>query len=358
MLVTYGLGKLDPAEQDAVARHLSDCAAARGEYKELTAVFEKMRSTPDGEPIPPEMLFLDGPPDRPGDAPLRGALAQLASEISARHGVATDAVPDHGTPNNRHPNDGLANNGGPHDAAPHDGVPNSGVVRGGTLHGVDPDAVRNGAGTGYRWMSGGSPGGELHHPSRPAQLAVVNGARPEPDAPPSHGQPGPAVHALGAPVRRRREVTILAAAAALVLALLGAGWVGRVSGPDVVLAAPTPLPAPPAAAAGPPGRLLVASNGDGSDAVAASAVLTPADGWVGVAATVSGIPAGQQCALVVLTRDGAVVPAASWVVGSSPGPGGPPTIRGSVAVPAGQITAIVVREHDAAGRDLVSIPAV
>ena len=48
----------------------------------------------------------------------------------------------------------------------------------------------------------------------------------------------------------------------------------------------------------------VTMRGDGVPGVTMAAVVSPAAGWVRVSTNVRGIPAGQRCRVVVLTRDG------------------------------------------------------
>jgi anti-sigma factor RsiW len=109
---------------------------------------------------------------------------------------------------------------------------------------------------------------------------------------------------------RKRTLSITAAAAVVALAALGGGiLIGR--GGDTQ---------PSVAAAGPttsnvPGTQQLT----GADAGAKlAATVVPANGWVWVHASVSGIPAGQKCRLVVVSRSGQTEIAGSWLVPANP----------------------------------------
>lgn len=144
--------------------------------------------------------------------------------------------------------------------------------------------------------------------------------------------------------RHRQRMFRAAAAAVLVVAVAGAGVLaGRLSAPEQ--AVPPTLPV----AAGPPGRLLEGAAG----AVTASAVVTPASGWVRVALTAGGIPAGRRCTVVVVARDGTESVAANWVEAGHPS-GGTTTVNGSAGIAPADVAAVLVR--DDAGAVLVSLP--
>ena len=83
---------------------------------------------------------------------------------------------------------------------------------------------------------------------------------------------------------------------------------------------PPAVPAPPPAPV--PEGALTAEGSQGP--VTMSATITPANGWVRLAATVRGIPPGERCSLIVLAKDGSEHLAGSWLVGQpEPGPRGP-----------------------------------
>jgi hypothetical protein len=110
------------------------------------------------------------------------------------------------------------------------------------------------------------------------------------------------IRAEAAAERRRRLVPRLAASVAAVAVLLGGGIaVGRATAPDPVVVA-TAAPA-----------TGVTMRGEGVPGVTLAAVVSPAAGWVRVSANVKGIPAGQRCRVVILTREGGREVAASWL---------------------------------------------
>jgi anti-sigma-K factor RskA len=109
-----------------------------------------------------------------------------------------------------------------------------------------------------------------------------------------------------------RSLWALAAAVVAVAAVIGGTLVGRgtaSSNPQVV-ALPTPFVSASGERSG--------QAGDPRTGVSMSVVVQPAAGWVRVHATVSGVPAGEQCRLFVIARDGSRAPAGSWLSGTSP----------------------------------------
>ncbi len=150
--------------------------------------------------------------------------------------------------------------------------------------------------------------------------------------------------------RNRRRFGQVAAAAVVAAALLGAGaFVGQqlVPQPSVV-AAPAPVPAPPPAPV--PEGALTAAGSQGP--VTMSATITPANGWVRLAATVRGIPPGERCSLIVLAKDGSEHLAGSWLVGQpSPVPGAP--LQGSTIIDPAEVAGVTVRNE--AGREFITV---
>ncbi|HEY4457499.1 MAG TPA: zf-HC2 domain-containing protein [Pseudonocardiaceae bacterium] len=110
--------------------------------------------------------------------------------------------------------------------------------------------------------------------------------------------------------RRRHALTIGAAAAAVALAALGGGvLIGR--GSD---AQPTVSATGPATAQVPGTKQLTGSNSGAKLA----ATVVPANGWVWVHASVSGLPPGEKCRLVVVSRTGDTEIAGSWLSLANP----------------------------------------
>ena len=86
--------------------------------------------------------------------------------------------------------------------------------------------------------------------------------------------------------------------------------------------------------------------------VTMSATITPANGWVRLAASVRGIPPGERCSLIIVAKDGSEHLAGSWVVGTpGPVPGAP--VQGSAIIDPAQVAAVTVRND--AGQDFVTL---
>ncbi len=140
------------------------------------------------------------------------------------------------------------------------------------------------------------------------------------------------VRAEGGAARRRRGLALVAAAVVMAVALLGGG---------VLLGRALPDPAAEGT------RTLAAQQGT----VALIADVEPAGGWVRVAATVRGIPAGKRCTIVVIASDGSESVAGSWLTGAA-AVERPATIDGSAIVDPAQVVAVAIR--DETGADLVT----
>jgi hypothetical protein len=143
------------------------------------------------------------------------------------------------------------------------------------------------------------------------------------------------IRAETAAQRRRRIGARLAAAAAAVAVLAGAGVaVGRITAPEpVVVAAPTgPVPG------------AVTLQGNGVPGVTMTAVVAPAAGWVRVSTFVKGIKAGERCQVVVLTKDGRRAVAASWLT-SARGERDGTQVDGAAIVAPDQVAGVAVQNE-------------
>lgn len=126
---------------------------------------------------------------------------------------------------------------------------------------------------------------------------------------------------------RTRTLIISAVIVVVALAALGGGVViGRGAEPTV-------------AAAAVPGTKQLTSSGSG---VKLAATVVPADGWVRVHASVSGIPAGAECRLVVVSRTGRTAIAGSWLV-SAEAAGSTTGLDGTALVAPGDVAAVEVQ---------------
>lgn len=128
--------------------------------------------------------------------------------------------------------------------------------------------------------------------------------------------------------RRRRRLTAVAAAVVAVAVVLGGGFaVGRATAPPPTVQALTPS-----------GETL---QGTGTGGATLRATVVPVNRWVKLSAAIAGMPAGLRCSIVVVDRSGHEWTAGSWITG---GKGG--TLDGAVAVPAEDVTAVLVRDDD------------
>ncbi|WP_216215226.1 zf-HC2 domain-containing protein [Amycolatopsis aidingensis] len=97
----------------------------------------------------------------------------------------------------------------------------------------------------------------------------------------------------------------------------------------------------------------VVSGTDPETGARMTARVTPAAGWVRVNASVSGIPAGEKCLLLVVDKEGKRRIAGSWVV-SAKGAAEGTTLDGSAIVRPSEVTAIEVT--NVSGARFVSAP--
>jgi Putative zinc-finger len=127
--------------------------------------------------------------------------------------------------------------------------------------------------------------------------------------------------------RSRRRLAGVAAAVVAVAMVLGGGFaVGRATAP------------PPTVSALSGGETL---QGTGASGASLRATVVPVNRWVRLSAAIAGMPAGLRCSVVVVDRTGHEWTAGSWVTG---GKGG--TLEGAAAVPAEDVTAVLVRDDD------------
>jgi anti-sigma factor RsiW len=135
--------------------------------------------------------------------------------------------------------------------------------------------------------------------------------------------------------QRRRSTRLAVAAVVIAVVALGGGLLaGRLTGPDTG-AAPVAAVARTAAATDP-----------GTGATLSVAV-QPAAGWVRLRATVGGVPAGEECRLYAVARDGSRWQAGSWVAEA-----GGTTLDGTALIAPDQIASVQAETY--AGLVLVS----
>jgi hypothetical protein len=147
---------------------------------------------------------------------------------------------------------------------------------------------------------------------------------------------------------RQRRTGWIAAAAAAAVVLAGAGAVvGRSTAPATSAAQPAP------SATAVPGSRTVSAT-DPVTQASMTVTLKPAQGWVRLSASVSGIPAGQQCRVFVVARDGTRREAGSWLVSEAGAKSGT-SLDSFAMVPLPDVAAVQVETF--AGQTLVNVPA-
>ncbi|BCB77431.1 hypothetical protein GCM10022251_71000 [Phytohabitans flavus] len=153
---------------------------------------------------------------------------------------------------------------------------------------------------------------------------------------------------------RRRWMPAVAAAAVLLAGAVGGGVaLGRGTAPDQVAQVPPPSPAPTATASPLPANTRTGSTVNASNGVRMNAQVVPAAGWVRVNATVAGVPAGENCRLIVVGSGGEREIASGWIV-SPAGETGGTNLAGSASVAIDKVVAVEVQ--NTAGKTFVTLP--
>ncbi|MGC4855690.1 zf-HC2 domain-containing protein [Micromonospora sp. DT4] len=140
--------------------------------------------------------------------------------------------------------------------------------------------------------------------------------------------------------RRRRHAVTGVAAAVVASAVLGGVFL--LPPGDGTTDATAPPPTPSVAA---DQTVRSTSTSDARTGARLAVAVTPAPGWVRVNATVSGIPQGQRCRLLVVGRDGSTVLAGSWLV-SERGAAEGVTLDGSALMDAAEVDSVRVETTD------------
>jgi len=147
---------------------------------------------------------------------------------------------------------------------------------------------------------------------------------------------------------RRRWVPAVAAAAVLLAGAIGGGVaLGRGTAPEQVAQLP-PSPAPTVSPDPPGTRAESTVQGD----VRMTAKVVPAAGWVRINAAVAGIPAGENCRIIVVGSGGEREIAAGWIV-SPAGEQGGTNLSGSASVAIDKVVAVEVQ--NTAGKTFVRL---
>ncbi|WP_018684719.1 anti-sigma factor family protein [Actinokineospora enzanensis] len=152
-----------------------------------------------------------------------------------------------------------------------------------------------------------------------------------------------------ATTKRTRTLAITGVAAAVVIAaVLGTGvLIGRSTRQ---VAEPLPTTASPTETQDPATRYV--SGIDPRTHTRLTAAITPAAGWVRVNASITGIPAGERCRVIVVAKDGTRETAGGWLV-SAKGAVEGTNLDGAALVAPDQVASIEV--VDTEGKRFVSV---
>lgn len=154
--------------------------------------------------------------------------------------------------------------------------------------------------------------------------------------------------------RRRTALTGLAVAASLTAVFFAGTQLGGGADRSQALP-PPPTPTVSAQPSTPVAGTRVASATDAGTGARITVQVTPAAKWVRVHAAVTGIPAGQRCRIVVVSRDGTRTTAGGWVVGTAEhGEGKGAALDGSAAVDPAEVRSVLVENES--GTTFVSVP--
>jgi Putative zinc-finger len=139
---------------------------------------------------------------------------------------------------------------------------------------------------------------------------------------------------------RTRNLMVTAGVVIVVAIALGGGvLLGRRGGDATAVAPPPPVTTAQSVASGT--RWITGSSGGSRLDVR----IEPAAGWVRLDASVTGIPEGQKCVLMVRSKSGDAETAGSWVVGATGAASGT-KLDGSALIPLDQVAAVYVQSTD------------
>lgn len=159
-----------------------------------------------------------------------------------------------------------------------------------------------------------------------------------------------AVRAERSGARSRRLSLAAAGIAVLVAGSVASGYaVGDRSGSQ-----PRPVASGTATPTAAPGARTIVGT-DAGTGVAATVNLVPAGNWVRIAVKVKGVPAGERCRIIAISKAGVEQVAGSWVIGQKPPPASAPGVPGSAAIAPADLAAVAVETE--AGKRLVTVNA-
>jgi anti-sigma factor RsiW len=159
-----------------------------------------------------------------------------------------------------------------------------------------------------------------------------------------------AVRAERSSSRSRRLSLVAAGIAVLVAGSVASGYVaGDRSGSQ-----PGPVASGSATPSAVPGARTI-SGTDAGTGVAATVNLVPVGNWVRLAVKVKGVPPGERCKIIAISKAGNEQVAGSWVIGQKPPPASAPGVPGSAAIAPAELAAVAVETE--AGKRLVTVAA-
>lgn len=159
------------------------------------------------------------------------------------------------------------------------------------------------------------------------------------------------VRGEAATTRTRSRLFTAAAAVVVAGAALGAGVLLGHSGQSSPVAEPGPpisSPAPPTTVPG----TRFASATDPTTGARLTVGLVPAAGWVRVNASVTGIPAGERCRLIVVGKDGTRDIAGNWLVSAAAETQGV-NLDGSALIDPSNVSSVLVQNTE--GKTFVQV---
>jgi anti-sigma factor RsiW len=139
--------------------------------------------------------------------------------------------------------------------------------------------------------------------------------------------------------RGRGVIGAAAAAIAVVVAIGGGVLIGEQGSTSVASGPPSTTIPPTSQPTFVPGTTTISGTAAGARL---TATIIPAPGWIRVNASVTGIPAGEQCQLIVVSRSGQHVVAGGWLVSPKVAANGV-NLDGSALIASDQIASIQVQ---------------
>jgi anti-sigma factor RsiW len=141
----------------------------------------------------------------------------------------------------------------------------------------------------------------------------------------------------------KTRTMLMSAAAVIAVAVVLGG--GIVLGRNTATTDSVALPASTTASGRTPSVRAAVHIHGAQNGAELSVTVQPAGGWVRVAAWVAGVPTGQKCQLIVVSRTGRTEVAGSWLV-SRHGTNIGTNLEGAALIPADQVASVQVRNFE------------